>query len=382
MPAESRAQIDAATLAQPVDGGFAVTVESDTEIVSERTVTQDSPHATEAEPADAASTVWFVAAGGTKQGRTLEYIVFNPGPTAAAVQVFYQSSVAPPMARSYPIDAGSRIVIDAGADAAAADADITAGISSDVPVVVAANERSASGDWIRGSLASATPGYLQYLAAGRSGPYETTTIDVMNPTAASADLTFTYVLAAGGIVQKVHTVGPFASLSVNPAAEDSLLVDAAYGLIGSAATPFAMTGSSFWPGSSVDWYEAGATVAARAAGARWAIAGAEVGGASNSETEISVTNASLRDGSLHIRLVFDDGTTAQKDFALPAISQLTIAVAAHFPEAVWKRFSALIEATAASGAAPDIVVEHAVFTSPGSVTRAGGPRVMATRIPE
>jgi hypothetical protein len=382
LPPQSRAEVDAALLAQPIEGGFAVIIESDVAIVSERTITQRTPNATEGEPAGDASLAWFVPAGSTSHGRALQYVIFNPGSSSAAVTVFYQPSGTAAVSRSHTVGAGERLVLDVATDAAVPSADIAGGISSNVPVVVEATQRSASGDAVLGSLASATPGYLQYLAGGHTGPLVATTIDVMNPTGTSADLTFTYVLAAGGIVQKVHTLGPFASQSIDPTRDDFLLADTTFGVIGSAATPFVMTGSMFWPGSSADWYEGAAAAAATEAGVRWAIAGGEVGGAANSETEIAVMNVSPRAGTVRVHLVFDDGSSSTRDLALEALTRLTIAVAETFPEAAWKRFSAVVESIAGSGPPPTIVVEHASFTSPDGTPRSGGTRVMATRIAE
>ena len=382
LPPQSRAEVDTALLAQPIEGGFAVIIESDVAIVGERTITQQTPAATEGESANDSGVAWFVPAGSTSHGRALQYIIFNPGSSSADVTVFYQPTGTAAVSRSHTVGAGERLVLDVATDAAVPSADIAGGISSSVPVVVEAAQRSASGDAVLGSLASATPGYLQYLAGGHTGPLVATTIDVMNPTGTSADSTFTYVLASGGIVQKVHTLGPFASQSIDPTRDDFLLADTTFGVIGSAPTPFVMTGSTFWPGSSADWYEGAATVAATAAGTRWAIAGGEVGGSANSETEIAVTNVTPRPGTLRVRLVFDDGTSAVKDLALAALTRLTIAVAETFPEAAWKRFSATVDSVAGTGPPPDIVVEHASFTSPDGTPRSGGTRVMATRIPE
>jgi hypothetical protein len=285
--------------------------------------------------------------------------------------------------RHHALGAGLRMTIDAGADAAAIDRDISGAIASDRPIVVDAFESGMAGDGLLGSLATATPGYLQYLSAGRTHALATSSVDVFNITGGDNALTFIYVLASGGIVARTHAAGAYQSVSVNPATEDALLQNTDFGVIVTSPNPFVLTTRSWWPGSPGDWYEGAGTVAATAAARKWAIAGGLAGGAANSEMEIAVTNVTPRSGSVAIRLVFDDGTASESTFAVSAVTRSTIEVAEAFPEAAFRRFSATITATGISGGlAPDIVVEHSSYTSPSGMPWAGGTRTLATLIPQ
>jgi hypothetical protein len=106
-------------------------------------------------------------------------------------------------------------------------------------------------------------------------------------------------------------------------------------------------------------------------------------GSQNSQTEIAVANVSATAGTLRLHLVFDDGSAVVRDVPLPAVTHLVIDVGQLFPEALFKRFSALVESIAVgSSPAPDIVVERSVYTSPGDLPRAGGTRVSATSVQE
>ena len=90
-------------------------------------------------------------------------------------------------------------------------------------------------------------------------------------------------------------------------------------------------------------------------------------------------NASGFAGSARVRLYFEDGTTAERVFALLARSRTNVSVSVEFPEAVGKRFGALIESL---GPAPaQVVVERAMYTSPGGVTWAAGTNALATPVP-
>jgi len=376
-----RATIDAASLGD-LQGSFAIAIESDQSIVSERTISKDAPYTTLTDAAQAAAPTWFITGGSTRHGLGLTYVIYNPGPDTATFDVIHLPSGAAPVLRHHTLGAGLRMTIDAGADAAAANRDLSGAISSDRPLVVDALAASTTGDGVLGSLATATPGYLQFLSADRTHALVTSSVDVFNITSADNTLTFIYVLAAGGIVARTHTVGPYASLSVNPATEDALLQQTDFGVIVTSANPFVLAARTWWPGSAGDWYEGAGTVAATAAGKRWAIAGAIAGGAANSEVEIAVANVTPRNGSLAIRLVFDDGTSIERNVASPALTRRTVKVAQVFPEAAFRRFSATITATGtAGGAAPDIVVEHSSYTSPNGMPWAGGTRSLATLIP-
>jgi ligand-binding sensor domain-containing protein len=377
MPARSRATIDTAVPGSAVSGGFSVVIESDRPIVAERTITRLAPHTTRGDSGTVAARTWFATAA--PAGAALQYVLFNPGDTAADVDVFYLPAGSPLVTRRHVVAAGGRRVIDVGTDGPAGEA--AAAMSSSTPIVLDAVAKGAGGTVAVGSLASPALAYLQYLAAIRTGPLLTARLDVLNPTASAATVTLFYVID-GGVVRAEHAVGSFGHVSINPANDDPLLADGSFGVVATSSTPFVLTGSAWWPGSeAADWYAAGATTAAAAPARIWALGGGIVGGGLNGETEIDVLNVTQRAGSVQVRLVFDDGTESVRLFGLPAATGVMIDVASAFPEAAWRPFSALIESLGdAAQPPPDIVVEHTTFTSPDGA-RSGGARILATPIP-
>jgi hypothetical protein len=203
---------------------------------------------------------------------------------------------------------------------------------------------------------------------------------IFNPTDVESVVSLTYVLAGGGIVQRQHTVGPYRRVSIDPAVEDALLREARFGIIAHASAPVVISETTWWPGgSAADWYEGASAGAVPAPGRRWAIAAGELYGTGNSESEIAIMNVSAFAGSARVTLVFDDGTSVTRDFALPAVSHTLIDVAQAFPEAAWKAFGATIESVNSDEAAA-IVVEHISYSSPEGVPRTGGMRSAATRL--
>ena len=77
-------------------------------------------------------------------------------------------------------------------------------------------------------------------------------------------------------------------------------------------------------------------------------------------------------------LLFEDGTTAEKLFTLPASSRTNVSVDVEFPAAVGRRFGALIETQGATPA--QIVVERAMYSNANGVIWAAGTNALATRL--
>jgi len=381
----SRATVDTTALSQPVSGSFAVIVESDRTVVADRTIVQQFPYAADAERgAETLSTAWYLAEGTTRGGRDVKYSLFNPGSADATVDVAYLPTGAAAAFARHTVAAGKRVLVDLAADATLTEVDVATVMASDAPIVVEASIAGASGETALGASASPSPAFLGFLADGRTGSLLATRVDLLNPTDDDADVVVTYVLGAGGIVQVPHQVGAYSRLSLDPASDDPLLAAADFGVVAASTRPVVMTGTTWWPGTTPDtWYAGESTPAIASAGTRWALASGETGGSQNSQTEIAVANVSANAGAVRIHLVFDDGSSVERELPLPAVTHLVVDVGQLFPEALWKSFSALIESIAVGGSpAPDIVVERSTYTSPGDLPRAGGTRVGATAVPE
>jgi hypothetical protein len=103
-----------------------------------------------------------------------------------------------------------------------------------------------------------------------------------------------------------------------------------------------------------------------------------VGGDQNAETYILIANTSATAGTARVTLYFEDGTSVQRDVALLPRSRRNVGVSTDFPEAAGKRFGARVQSL---GPTPvQIVVERAMYTSPGGVTWAAGTNALAARV--
>ncbi len=103
-----------------------------------------------------------------------------------------------------------------------------------------------------------------------------------------------------------------------------------------------------------------------------------MGGATGLETYVLIANTSPAAGSAMVKLLFEDGTTATRTYALAAHSRTNVSVAVDFPSAAGRRFGAIVESLGATPA--QIVVERAMYSSAGGVVWTAGSNALATRL--
>jgi hypothetical protein len=146
--------------------------------------------------------------------------------------------------------------------------------------------------------------------------------------------------------------------------------------------PIIVERTMWWPGPALAaafWTEAHNSPGATAPAGRWALAEGEVGGPQSADTYLLIANTSAFAGDARVRLYFEDGTTAERTVPLPARSRTTLGVSTEFPAAAGRRFGAVVESLGTTPA--QIVVERAMYTSPGGVTWAAGTNALATPVP-
>lgn len=134
-----RATVDPETLPGLEATAFSTVLEADAVVVVDRTMSWDATHyGSHAETGVAAPAhAWFLAEGATHSGFVLFYLLQNPSATAANVTVTYLLPSGPPLVRSYAVAGRSRYTIWVNReDPVLAATDVSAAISSDVPIVV------------------------------------------------------------------------------------------------------------------------------------------------------------------------------------------------------------------------------------------------------
>jgi hypothetical protein len=143
--------------------------------------------------------------------------------------------------------------------------------------------------------------------------------------------------------------------------------------------PIIVERAMWWPGpTNATWAEAHNSAGSPTTGVRWALAEGEQGGSRGVETYILVANTLSTQGSARVTLLFEDGTTTEAVFPLAANSRTNVNIGAHLPQAVGRRFGALVESL---GPTPvQIVVERAMYSNAGGISWAAGTNALATRL--
>jgi hypothetical protein len=369
---------------------FATVVESSQPLVADRTMRWDaSGYGSHAETSLAQPlTTWYFAEGSTTGSFNLFYLLQNPGATPAQVEVRYlRPSPASPIVKTYTVAPASRRTIYVNQEDPALDeTDVSAVITvaNGVPIVAErAMYTNAAGQTFGAgheSAGIAAPASQWFLAEGATGPFFHQFILVANPTATPAPLEFRYLLTDGRVITKLHTVAPASRLTIGVHAEDPALANASMSTVvtSTRGVPVLVERAMWWPASGPEWYEAHDSAGATATGTKWAVADGEAGGASGADTFLLIANTALRPGAAAVTVVFEDGGTATRTFPLLPSSRFTVAVSGAFPEAVGRRFGAIVESV---GEQPvPIVVERAMYDSPGGVVWAAGSNLLATRL--
>ena len=131
----------------------------------------------------------------------------------------------------------------------------------------------------------------------------------------------------------------------------------------------------WWPGpTAATWAEAHNSAGLTSTGKKWALADGEVGGSRAVDTCILIANRGGAD-SARVTLYYEGGTSDSTIIGLPATSRTNVAVAAHFPNSVGRRFG-VVEAL---GANPQIAVERAMYSNAAGVVWAAATNAVGTK---
>jgi hypothetical protein len=346
-------------------------------------------------PAPSAS--WYLAEGSTSGEFALFYLLQNPNATATNVTIRYLRPLGlPPIERVRTLPPNSRTTIPVDAEGPElASTDVSAVITASAPIIV---ERAmyinrpgqpfAAGHESAGVTAPATSWFL---AEGATGPFFDLFVLLANPGTTAAQVTVDYLLSTGQTHTKTYTVPADGRLTiwvddeqipVGSGIKPLANVAVSTTITSTNLVPIIVERAMWWPGPELGpsfWTEAHNSPGATATGTRWALAEGEVGGGQSAETYILIANTSAASGSARVTLYFEDGGSAEKTFPLLPRSRANVNVSGEFPNAAGRRFGTVIESLGATPA--QIVVERAMYTSPGGVTWAAGTNALATRLP-
>jgi hypothetical protein len=386
----SRLTIDVDGVASMASAAFSSLIEADVQVVADRTMTWGTGgYASHAERGvlTRTATTWYLAEGATHGTFDLFYLIQNPGPVAATVEIAYlRPAPAAPVFRSYTVAANSRQTIHIDDVPGLAETDVSAAIRStnDVPIIVERAMYFTRPDQVFGAgheSAGVTAAQTRwFLAEGATGSFFNMFILVANPSNDAADVQFDYLLTNGQVVTRTRTIAANSRLTLNVAAEAPELASANMSTVVTAtnSVPIVVERAMWWP-AGFSWQEAHNSPGEIVTGTRWAVAEGESGGAQGTQTFLLIANTSTFAGSARVLLLFEDGTTAERVFSLPANSRTNVFVGGEFPAAANRRYGALIESQ--GGTPAQIVVERAMYANANGITWAAGTNALATKLP-
>jgi sugar lactone lactonase YvrE len=390
----ARVTIDPKVLTGLGSAEFSTKVESNQPLVIDRTVSWDVTHGygAHAETAVAApAPTWYLAEGSTVGGFNLFYLLQNPNAVPAEVRVRYLRPSGAPLEKTYTLPASSRtnIWVDfeefPGVGQALLNTDVSAvvEVANAQPIIV---ERAMYFD-VPGQTFGAghesagitAPAAEWFLAEGATGKYFDLFVLIANPGPADARVEATYLLPDGTTLVKPYTVSANSRFNIWVDYDDAKLADTAVSTTvrSTNGVPVIVERSMWWPDGG--WFEAHNSPGATTTGTKWALAEGEVDASRNLETYILVANTSAAPADVKVTLLFEDGTSAERTYpGIPAKSRFNVPVGGFFPQAVGKRFGAIVESL---GTAPaQIVVERAMYWDAAGQHWAAGTNALATKL--
>lgn len=392
LPPMSRRTVVAAGVDGLQQAEFSTVVESDEPVVIDRTMSWDrSGYGSHAETGlRAPRTLWYFAEGATLGNFDLFYLLQNPSPVAADVEVTYLLPSGPPVRETYTVAPGSRfnIWVDTLAHLPQlTNAEISAVVRSTNGVPILAERAmylSTPGRWFLAgheSAAVAEPRTEWFLAEGATGDYFDLFVLVANPADRVAEIEARYLLTDGTVITKPYSIAPNSRFNIWVDLEDPRLANAeiSTAITSTNGVPVIVERAMWWPGPTpATWSEAHNSAGATSTGTRWALAEGEQGGASGVETYVLIANTSPAPGEARVTLVFEDGATEAKVVPLLPNSRLNVPIGSEFPSANGRRFGVIVESLGASPA--QIVVERAMYANSGGIHWAAGSNALATRL--
>lgn len=390
LPSPWRATIGVDTVAGFEDAEFSTAIESDLEIVVDRTMRWDpsgyGAHGETSIPAPA--TLWYLAEGSTAASFQLFYLLQNAGDMDAAVTVeFLRPAGLAPIVKNYVVPAHSRTNIWVNqTDPLLAATDVSARITSALPIVVERAMYLNSGGLLFGagheSAGVTAAGTSWFLAEGATGAFFDLFTLIANVSNSDAQVSIQYLLPSGGTLTKNYVVAANSRFNVWVDLEDALLADTAVSQIVTSTNgiPVVVERAMWWPGTSATWHEAHASAGAMTTGTTWAAAAGETGGVTGLETYVLIANTSPYAGAAEVTQVYEDGSTEVRVFPLTASSRFNVSVGVEFPASVGKRFGTIVRAQDTGAGVPQLVVEHAMYSNANAVIWAAGTNNLATRL--
>jgi IPT/TIG domain/Fibronectin type III domain/Bacterial TSP3 repeat len=371
VPARTRSTVETSTIAALNGASFATTMEADTVVVLDRLMSwSGTAYAAHMETAvEQPATSWYLAEGATHGNFDLFYLILNPSRTAADIRIRYLRPTGSPIIKTYSVAAGSRFTIwvdqeDKDLQATDVSAEITS--TNGVPIIVERSMYLNTGNKaFKGGHNSAgvtSPSLNWFLAEGSTGGFFSMYVLLANPNATAATVRMTYLLTSGAPVVKTYSVAANSRRTIDVAAQDAALADAAMSVKveSTNGVPVIVERTMWWMGSKRSWTEGHNAFGTTRTAPRWLLGEGENGGARVINTFVLIANTSAADASVRVTMLPEAGAEESVTYTVGANRRFTVPVATAFPSSDGKRFSILVESLNPSTAGA-LVVERATY---------------------
>jgi hypothetical protein len=391
VPAQRHVTVQTNTINGMQAADFSTVIETDQEIVAERTMvwTAAARYGSHSETAvKAPATDWFFAEGATHGVFSLFYLLENPSDTKADVEIRYILPFGQaPIVLTYPVDAHSRRTIPVDDEPGLKATDVSAVIRSTngVPLIAERAMYFSTPDQpFAGGHDSAgvtQPSTHWFFAEGATGTFFDMFLLLANPDPSqTAHVTLSYLLPDGTVIHVPHNVGPNTRETCNVSQEAPQLASAAVSTVVESDVPIVAERSMYWPNFPRAWAEAHNSPGATETGTLWAVAGGEEGGTSGAQTFVLIANTSAFAAMVRVTVLREDGAPLVGEYQLPPNSRTNIRMGGmqEFPN-LTGRFGVTVESLGTTPA--QVVVERATYANDvdGRVWAAGAV-VLATKL--
>jgi glucose/arabinose dehydrogenase len=394
VPARQHVTVRPAQISGLATADFSTIVETDHEVVVERTMIWSTAgrfgsHSERA--VNAPSTTWFFAEGATHGAFDTFYLLENPSATGANVEIVYLlPNGAAPIAQTLTVPAFTRTTIPVDTQPGLAETDVSARITVTNGIGIIAERamyRTSHGTAFNAGTDSAgvtAANTNWFFAEGATGDFFDMFLLLANPSASDTSATVRYLQPGGATpLEKTYPLPAQSRTTINVEIEDASLQNAAISMVVQALAPIVAERTMFWPGpSGSGWQEAHNSPGTTETGTVWAIAGGQMGGANATQTFVLIANTSAFDGSARVTVLREGAAPLVKVVDLLANSRNNVNIGDYpefAPVVANSRFGVLIESLGATPA--QIVVERATYSNDSNGTVwAAGSNSLASKI--
>jgi hypothetical protein len=324
---------------------------------------------------------WYFAEGAT-YFTNLFYLIANPNDAEANVTLTYLRGAGEPITQEVVVPAQGRRTIWANDVPGLEFAEVAAVISGDRPIV-AERAMYMGPEFDSGTVSRGTSALSRawFFAEGETSFFDTFLV-IGNPSETAAQVEVTYRLPDGTPITKTYGLPATSRRTILVDQEDPQLASTMVAMTLLSNEPIVAERAMWWGPTAQSWYEGHVTLGTPATGTVWGIAEAASGGPNAEDTYVIVANTEQRSGPVRLTVLFDDGTTAEREWRLADFERSTVRIGDLFPNVDGRRFSVLVETLASEGLPHGVAatVEYARYQSTGGRFGNAGGVALATRI--